>query len=63
MNSPIDSVKTALEYLAGFPRNDTVAQHYDDDPFFSQALIMLFPGFEYPDFSGRTVAQVLTLAK
>jgi hypothetical protein len=50
---------TALKIIDGYESSLTVAQIYNDDDQFADALLSLFPHFEYPDFSHLTVKQVL----
>jgi hypothetical protein len=50
---------TALNIIDGYESSLTVAQIYNDDNQFADALLSLFPDFEYPDFSHLTVKQVL----
>lgn len=44
--------------LAGYDDGATVAELYDTDPAFADAINDLIPGFEYPDWSHRTVADI-----
>lgn len=39
---------------------DKVADHYDQNPGFASVLNQYLPGFEYPDWSHRTVGDVIT---
>lgn len=55
------NILRAEAYLERVASNQTVAQTYDDDEMLQSALITLFPGFEYPDFSHRTLNEVLCL--
>lgn len=38
---------------------DKVADHYDQNPEFASALNRFVPGFEYPDWSYRTIGEVI----
>ena len=35
-----------------------LAELYDDDTMLQEALATMFPGFEYPDFSHRTLGEI-----
>lgn len=49
----------AVAVLGGYPATATVAELYDDDQEFADALKQLVgPSFEYPDFSYKTVGEV-----
>ena len=55
--------KNALDVLRSLPRDSLVAEFYDDSQEFSDALGKIFgDAFEYPDFSGRKIAQVVKMA-
>lgn len=45
--------------MNGFSKKDTVAQHYDNNPMFADSLNHLIPNFEYPNWSYRTIGEVL----
>ncbi len=56
--------KEDIAYLESHPRATRVAELYDDDNRFADALNRLIPDFEYPNYSHRTVGFVCTtLAK
>ncbi|HCF4079464.1 hypothetical protein [Pseudomonas aeruginosa] len=42
-----------------YDESDKVSDHYDSDAEFASLLRDNLPGFEYPDYSGMTVAQVV----
>lgn len=42
-----------------YDEDDKVSDHYDSDAEFASLLRDNLPGFEYPDYSGMTVAQVV----
>ena len=44
--------------LEGYDDQATVADLYDTHPAFAQAINDLIPGFEYPDWSHRTIADI-----
>jgi hypothetical protein len=44
--------------LEGYDNNATVADLYGIHPAFSEAINRLIPGFEYPDWSHRTIADI-----
>ncbi len=44
--------------LEGYDDRATVADLYDTHPAFAEAIHRLIPGFEYPDWSHRTIAEV-----
>jgi len=45
--------------MSGFNRNDKVAEHYDSNEDFADKLNMLIPDFEYPNWSYKTIGDVL----
>lgn len=45
--------------MSGFNRNDKVADHYDSNEDFADKLNMLIPDFEYPNWSYKTIGDVL----
>lgn len=51
----------ALAYLRATPdaKRTKVADIYENDDTFGAALRILFPNFEYPNFSYKTVSDVL----
>ena len=54
------SKEFAIDFLGYFMPDDTVAELYNQDDDFASALIDLIgPGFEYPDWSHKTVGEVL----
>ena len=52
--------QSALDYLGDELTcvDDTVAERYDDDAQLREAIQCLLPGFEYPDISHLTLAQL-----
>ncbi len=57
------AIQGAIGVLEGYPAKQTVSMLYDGNPEFSKALSTIFgEGFEYPDFSYRTVSTVLKMA-
>lgn len=53
-------LNTGLNVLKGYPQQARVSELYDDDDAFSSALNSVFPNtFEYPDFSHRTVGDIV----
>jgi len=52
----------AMTLLQSYPLDATIAELYDDEDF-SSACILLIPYFEYPDWSYKTVSQVLKYVK
>ncbi|MBC8737083.1 hypothetical protein F6X40_09710 [Paraburkholderia sp. UCT31] len=53
------NTQDAKQVLLNYPNKTKVADVYDTDPDFREAIPLLFPSFEYPDFSYLTVEQVL----
>lgn len=54
----------AKSYLSYYSPDLTVQELYDDDRHFAAALVDLIgPGFEYPDWSYKTIGQVLKIAE
>jgi hypothetical protein len=54
----------AIAVLSQYSSDDKIADLYDHDQDFSDAIIDLFsPGFEYPDYSYLTIGQALAKAK
>lgn len=53
------SIYTHRDYLSTLRTSATVAEVYHEDPLASDALNALIPEFEYPDWSHRTIGQVL----
>lgn len=51
--------QTALAHLESLPQETTVAEVYDLDETVRAALIELIPDFEYPDYSHKTISQIL----
>ncbi len=49
----------AAEILARYDDSVPIGSLYDDEPNVREALGVLIPGFEYPDWDGRTLADVL----
>lgn len=49
--------------LEGYDGNATVEDLYGEDEAFASALIQHIPGFEYPDFSHKTVGEIRRLAE
>lgn len=49
----------AVEVLEGIDPNATVAEVYDDDMTFRAFSMLIGPDFEYPDWSHKTVGEVL----
>lgn len=47
-----------ISKLDHYDEDSLVSDFYDTDQSFSQVLIDCIPNFEYPNFSGRTVAEV-----
>ena len=59
-----DEVKTSytedlVSKFDAYDESDKVSDHYDSDAEFASLLRDNLPGFEYPDYSGMTVAQVV----
>jgi hypothetical protein len=52
-------LRKAIEVVADYGPSVMVAEVYDEDHQFAEALGEMFPNFEYPDFSHLTVQQVL----
>lgn len=52
----------AMTLLKSYPLDATIAEFYDDEDF-SNACILLIPCFEYPEWSYKTVSQVLKYVK
>lgn len=48
----------AKALLRTYPLNSTIAEHYEEEEF-SSACILLIPFFEYPNWSHKTILQVL----
>lgn len=46
-------------HLSGFNRSDKVADHYDSNEPFAEKLNMLVPDFVYPDWSYKTIGDLL----
>jgi hypothetical protein len=55
----IMDARKALDYVSDYHPTMTVAEIYDEDPEFASALNIMFPDFEYPDFSGLTIIEVV----
>ena len=53
------NIHQAKSVIANYMQYMTVAEVYDDDAEFRTAINTLFPNFEYPDFSHKTMAVVL----
>ena len=54
------NVQSSLDFLRHYPdQNEKLADIYDTDGFMRDALSVLFPEFEYPDYSYLTVGQLL----
>lgn len=53
------ALERARKYLVTFPPQSKVADLYDEDPLLHSVLTNAFEGFEYPDYSHLTMAQVL----
>ena len=51
------NVAEAEEVLSGYP-STVLSEVYDDDEELRVALLVLFPEFEYPDFSHLTTEQI-----
>jgi hypothetical protein len=49
----------AESYLRRLGAHEVISDLYDDDDFLSSALISTIPGFEYPDWSYKTIGDVL----
>jgi len=45
--------------MVGFSLTDKVSDHYDSNADFADGLINMIPDFEYPNWSHRTIAEVL----
>ena len=45
------------------PRSTKLHELYDDDDSIRDAVHTLFPDFEYPDFSHKTMKELLDLAR
>ncbi|KWT98104.1 MULTISPECIES: hypothetical protein [unclassified Variovorax] len=52
------NILRAEAYLARFANSERLSDIYDDDGMLQAALAVLFPGFEYPDFSHLTMAEI-----
>jgi hypothetical protein len=53
------NILRAEAYLKGVaPGSTTLADIYDDDDMLQAALITLFPGFEYPDYSHLSIDEL-----
>jgi hypothetical protein len=52
------NILRAEAYLARIANSDRLADVYDDDEMLQSALAVLFPDFEYPDFSHLTLAEI-----
>lgn len=50
------------EVLESYPPTLRIGERYDDDVLLSEAVNRLIPGFEYPDWSHRTVKEVQAFA-
>lgn len=50
---------SAKAYLQELPAKTVVKDAYLEDAKLSSALITLIPGFEYPDWSYKTIGDVL----
>lgn len=49
----------AEHFLATYGAPSTrLSELYDDDEMLQSALVTLFPGFEYPDFSHLTLREI-----
>lgn len=57
------NVNKALAVIGDYLADVTVAEYYDEDAELREALGVLFPNFEYPDFSHKTMTQVLREAE
>jgi len=49
----------AYKYLQRFMPSEKTSDLYDDDEMFADAINSLIPNFEYPDWSHKTVREVL----
>lgn len=56
------NLRKAIDVVDDYQANMTVAEVYDEDEQFRTAMSVLFPDFEYPDFSHLTMKQVLSKA-
>jgi hypothetical protein len=49
----------AITYLRRLGANEVIGELYDDDEMLRMALDALIPEFEFPDWSHKTIGQVL----
>ena len=61
--SLLEATKSALAVLEDFNDLEQIEELYDDQPALASALTTLIPGFEYPDWSHRTIADVRKAAE
>lgn len=52
-----------LDVLSQYPESACVGDFYDTEPAFADALVALIPGFEYPNHSHQTVAEIGRIAQ
>jgi hypothetical protein len=57
------NIKQAYDYVDAYHPAMEVWEIYDEDPDFRTAMSVLFPNFEYPDFSGLKMCEVLAKYK
>lgn len=63
-NFKSESKKNALDILRSYPKKQILSDFYDDEKEFSTAITDIFgDSFEYPDFSHRTIAEVVKMAE
>ncbi len=54
----------AEDYLRNYGNtNSRLSEFYDEDEMLANALTTLFPDFEYPDFSHRTIGEIQRMVK
>ena len=63
MRKQMQETATALTVLDDFNDLEQIDELYDDHPALASALATLIPGFEYPDWSHRTIADVRRAAE
>lgn len=53
------NILRAEAYLNRLGQDQTpLSELYDDDEMLQSAMVTLFPDFEYPDFSHKTLGQI-----
>lgn len=60
--TPLSMDDRALKALADAPKKATLSELYDSDQAVSEACTRLFPGFEYPDHSWKTMERLASEA-